>query len=168
VKVVLALDLSTKTGWCVGAPGSKPAFGRWLLGSSSATPAAPWCGLLDCLADAVVVHRPTRIDVEAPLPATSQKSQDIARLLIGLADMAQIFCFRRELPHAEHNAATVRRVVLGAGHGRAPKSEIIGWCRARGFDVIDDNAADAIVLWHYVTRPASDGLRIVDFRKFPQ
>ena len=149
--VVLALDLSTRAGWAVGRAGERARFGTWVLGSSSVTPAEPWAALLDCLADACAVHKPERIAVEAPLPAAQQRNQQIARLLMGLADMAQIFCYRRAVPYAEYNAATVRSRVLGDGHGHAKKQEIIGWCRTRGYDVIDDNAADALLLWHFVT-----------------
>lgn len=148
---ILALDLSTRTGWAYGVPGGgKPIFGTWVLGSSSADLAAPWAALGDNLGAAIALHDPSLVVVEAPLPAMRQRSENIARLLIGMAVVAELVCWRRHVEYAEQDAGTIRSKLMSKA--RPEKSEIIAWCRKQGHDVVDDNAADALCVWHFAVR----------------
>lgn len=152
-KVLLALDLSTKTGWALGSLAGEPCrFGTWVLPSFSPDPAATGAALMEALSGAIAVHNPDRVVAEAPLPAMRQKSQDIAVGLMGLAFCARLFCFWRSIPYAERTPGDGRRAFTGTFY--AQKHQIIGWCRSRGYDVVDDNAADALLLLHYTLAPA--------------
>lgn len=145
--MILALDLSTKTGWALGQAGHRPRYGTWHLGYDGASAPARWAALLDAVADVYRLESPTEIHVEAPLPAIRQTSEVNARLLMGLAACVELFAWRRSLSHHEHNAVRVRNRVMGATH--PSKAEILAWCRKNGFQPTDDNAGDALILWHY-------------------
>jgi Holliday junction resolvasome RuvABC endonuclease subunit len=154
---LLALDLSTRSGWAFHPGGiqqlsARMLFGTWDLDGSMGDPEPCWASLVDVVNDAWRVHKFERVAVEAPLPATSQTRQQFAVLAMGLASMVRVFCWRRSIQCDLFNASTVRKAILG--HGFPKKPEIVGWCRARGYDVVDDNAADALVLAHYVVAPS--------------
>lgn len=148
----LALDLNTKTGWAAGFVGQpKPrSWGVWDL-------AGPWpvagkgAALADFLSDAITFWKPGLVIFEAPLIAGKQSSHQTAYTTMGLAFMAEVVCFRRNIRVLQANVQTVRSRVLGQGRGMS-KQEIIAWVRRRDIDVTDDNAADAIVLWLYAVQ----------------
>lgn len=146
---LLTLDLSTRTGWAYGTPkaAALPAYGTWLLGSSSSNLGRPWAALGDALGAFLAVNKPSRVIFEAPLPAMRQKQERIARLLIGMAVITELICFRRDVRCQEQSAMKPRQTLMGTA--RPKKDEIVAWCRNQGSTVVDDNAADAIVLWLY-------------------
>jgi Holliday junction resolvasome RuvABC endonuclease subunit len=149
---ILALDLSTRTGWAYGHASARltrpAAFGTWELGTSRVALAAPWATLLDQLADTCQVMRPSLIVMEAPLPPRSQTNARVARLLFGLCAVTELFAYRWSIECREQDAVTVRKGLIGKA--RPEKDEIVSWCQARGLaDLTDHNAADAVTLWFF-------------------
>lgn len=150
--VVLALDLATNTGWCVGRPGERPHFGEWDLyvkGSHGARFAA----LHDRLCDAIQVHQPKEIIFEAALPrGSNQKGVNAGRLLLGFCAVVELVAFDHRIPALEEPVQSTRKVVLGKG--TFPKDEakphVARWCVANGFGDPGPDAADALVLWKHV------------------
>jgi hypothetical protein len=160
---VLALDLSTRSGWCYGRlDDTHPVSGVWVL--------PPMSRLGECfvaldneLSDAIALHQPRLVLTEAPL----EKAQHTARLLMGLADHALSCCYRHSVPCREQSVNTMRLAVLGRAHfaDRDPrtgkrvngsvnaKAAVLAWCREQGWtDVFDDNEADARLCWTYAVR----------------
>lgn len=154
---ILALDLASRTGWAYGPASArltKPqAFGYWDLGRSTVSMAAPWAALGDFLGDAYTTFGPSMIVFEAPLPPQAQTHAKTARLLFGYCTVAELFCYRREIRCREQDATSVRKRLIGKG--RPDKNEIVAWCRARGLDITDHNAADAVLLWYFAAALAS-------------
>lgn len=149
---ILTLDLAARTGWAYGhaaARLTRPAsFGYWdLAKSKTGSLARPWADLIDRLADTFKVMRPSLVVFEAPLPPSAQKHAHTARMLLGYCAMVELVCYRWEIECKEQDAPTVRKRLIGTG--RPDKEEIVNWCRGRGLDILDHNAADAVVLWYY-------------------
>lgn len=156
---ILALDISTRTGFCVDGPepGSKPVFGLVQL------PAAKFEGdygrrlhaFHSAIADLVTVHEPTTLVFEAPwVPGMGGKmvtTVHTVRLLISLAGVAELVGAARGLDVIEQEPSSVRKFWLGYARGerKAIKAAVIARCKAMGFWTQDDNVADAIALHQY-------------------
>lgn len=149
--IVLTLDMARRAGWCVGAPGAKPRYGSVALGGASR--GAVYASLHEFLDDARKVHGFTRIVAEAPLGPQAQRSEDAALLLFGFRAHLDLWAYDNAMPTEFVPFHEPRGTVLGRSNfprGQA-KIAVMTWCEAHGFSPADDNAADAIVLWHHAT-----------------
>lgn len=149
---VLALDLASTTGWCMGPLGAKPGHGAISLrGLEHVNRQA---ALRDWIEDTEkVAGRFTAIVVEAAIVGAFS-SQDAERLTIALHGMVELWAFDARIPFVAVAASTVRKAMLGRGSfpkGQA-KPEVVRWCRAAGFEPRTDDDADAILLWKAVER----------------
>lgn len=154
--------MATRFGWACGAPGGRPAYGSVLL--SGRERPARYAGFLDWLDDAARVHKPARIVAEAPLASGDFAGRDAALLALGFGAHLEMWAWDRSIPLEMMHAGTVRKQVLG--RGTFPKGEakgaVIEWARREGFEPGDDNAADALLLWHAATGQRAQGaLRVV-------
>lgn len=143
---VLALDVALSVGWAFGLPGTKPLCGVWTL-PSAADPGKRYAALGNELADALMLHQPRLVLMEAPLV----RQDNSARLLLGLTAHVESTCWRWDVECREAHSATVRKAVLG--RGTFPKGEakpaVLAFCAAQGWEVPTHDAADACVLLTY-------------------
>lgn len=143
---VLALDLSTRTGWAYGHVGERPDHGVWVLPKTTDL-GARCSALAASLEDAIKVMAPDRVCLEAPLPPQAQTAMASARLQFGLAAVAEMVCHEQGVLCDEARAFEVRKLVFGKA--RVDKSVVISWCHQQGWQPADDNAADALALLRY-------------------
>lgn len=146
---ILTLDLASVSGWAYGHASARltrpDAFGAWNLGKGAS--AARWAALADQLGDTISMFQPSLVVFEAPLPPQAQTQANIARLLWGLCTVAELICYRRSIECREQSAVQPRKQLIGKA--RPDKDQIVQWCRSRGLDITDHNAADAVVLWYF-------------------
>ena len=153
---LLALDLSSRTGWTYGPPGARKAGGVWQLPPAS-NRGRQFNTLSEHLCDALDLFRPDAVLMEAALSVFAQTREDTARQQFGLAAMVELICDRYDMEPFEANSATVRKAVTGAARApgkneREKKQHWVRWCQANGYpDVLDDNEADSLILWRYGT-----------------
>lgn len=149
---VLALDLSTRTGWCCGEQSdAAPRTGVWVL-PDMADLGRCFVALDNELTDAIRFHQPDRVVMEAFIPNMQQTS---AELLIGLASHVRSCCYREDVRCETEPASTVRKHVLGTGRfgsSKEAKAKVLWFCQSMGWKVSDHNAGDAAVLWAYATK----------------
>lgn len=167
-RTVLALDLATDSGWAIGPVGGVPRCARLPLGSSS-SPAEKGARLVRWLSELLLVERPRLVVIERPLNirilVKIGASHDTVLLLYGLAYLAMTICNMRGVHDvrfadvqdvrehfvgrrtfaASRNPLTGKKITSRA----VAKSAIIDACRMRGWEVEDDNAADAAATWSY-------------------
>jgi crossover junction endodeoxyribonuclease RuvC len=143
---ILALDLSTRTGWAYGLPGAVPVTGVWMLPSYAIDPGRCLAALGNEFADAIWLHQPTQVWVEAPLSLSGQTHANTAMQQFQLDGVVLETCYRWERPVRRAHAGTVRKAVLGRGNN-VSKDDVVAWAVARGIAVADHNAADAAMLW---------------------
>lgn len=142
--IVMALDLSTKCGWAVGRDGVAPEYGVWHLGPMSNLGRCFSC-LAGSMQAAIADYGVDEVVVEAPLPQQPGDSQNLALLLIGLCAVAFMIAYESELPPVTKiMPSQARKLVLGKGH--AKKDHVMAWCKDRGWNPVDDNCADALLL----------------------
>ncbi len=149
---VLALDLASTTGWCMGPLGARPRHGAITL--RGVEHVHRQAALRDWIEDQEKIGAPfTAIVVEAAIIGAFS-SQEAERLTIALHGMVELWAYDAEVPFVAIAAGTVRKAILGRGtfpRGQA-KPEVMRWCRAAGFEPRTDDAADAILLWKAVER----------------
>lgn len=152
-RVLLALDLSTQVGWAVGPIGGEPICGTWVLPQIGGE-GARFASFENVLADAIAVHEPSVMAVEAPLPLPAMNNREVAFQQLGLRAIALSEAYRASASVHESDTYTVRLAVLGTGRFPAGKVKdaVLAWAKREGIDVPDHNAADAACLWTFYSR----------------
>lgn len=160
---ILFLDLATTFGWCEGVPGEKPIFGHERFAPEGADSPAVFAGAIKWLATRCQAFKPRTIAYEAPLDPRhmgEKTTMNTARRLIGLpaciegaAYLSGVWDIR------EARADDVRYFLLGKKVKKAEaKGLVIGKLRDLGYDVHDDNAADALAGWLYTCSLIAPGV----------
>lgn len=161
---ILALDLSLITGYAYGGMSANaPRVGRWFINGGLNGMGEAWVDLQNRIEDFVQVNRPSLIVYALPYA----KVQTTARLSLGLAAHAESSAYRMEVDVREIPEGTARKGVLGRGFfaERDHQKKIIkgsarnnakaaarAWCEGKGWNVRDDNEADACVIFEFARR----------------
>jgi Holliday junction resolvasome RuvABC endonuclease subunit len=109
--------------------------------------------LADWLADRITLFDPALVGIEAAIP--HHKSINAGAIALGLAMMAKVICWRREVRLIECNVNRVRSRTVGRGN--ATKDDVVAWCGSQGWSVPssvggpDYDAADATAAWAFLT-----------------
>jgi hypothetical protein len=152
--IVLALDLASISGWAVGEPGGEPVHGSHRFASKGASHEAIFANAFHWTSGIVAEHKPTLVVWEAPLAGfkTGKTTNDVSTILFGLPAVvgaavyiSGIFDIRKA------DTRDVRLHFIGCNPKRAQaKPMVVRQCHAMGFQVYDDNEADALAVWHYM------------------
>ena len=151
---VLALDLSTVTGWAVGKPGEKPRFGHIRFVKAGAARPRVYRAFRSWLDETWNVrdHQPDLIVYESPavpMLMSGRTNIDTVRLLTGLAEHLEEWAY--EVCNLREAAVKDVRVHF---IGRNLKSKIakpmtVERCHQLGWPVETDDEGDACALWDY-------------------
>lgn len=155
MKPVLALDLASTTGWAVGEPGQLMAHGTIRFASKGASHEAIFARAFDWLDDKIRTYDPGLVVWEAPLITSFLKgntTNDTTTVLYGLPAVMGLCAYRHgiyDIRKAE--ARLVRLHFIGENPKRSiAKRLVVRQCAAHGWDVADDNEADALATWSYM------------------
>ena len=151
--LIAAFDLATLTGYAIGRAGERPRFGTWRLKHPDDEPEQAWRNLGCKLRDECEAFRPDIVVYEAALPPRAKGAEGITNskttvMLLGLPGALQGVCGCYGVRARKMYVQSVRKSFLGLGRPENPKRAVMAHCRALGFDVKDDNAADALAIWH--------------------
>lgn len=148
---ILALDLAKRMGFAVGSLRRLMQHGYYDLD--------PGNDLGDlgnacqsAIHDLYVMHSPSLIVVEAPLPITGQTAQGSAEQQYGLDMAVRMYAAQKLLPWRRVTPATCRKVILGKGHfggSEAAKRAVMGWAQSNGWAPKSHDVADALLLLAY-------------------
>ncbi len=152
---VLGLDIATCSGFAVDPPdgGDKPLTGTFRAEHFGDELGRAFVAFEEWLEGMLRLHRPDCLAFEAPLViggtggSTRQTTHQTVRKLFGLATIAELVGTRGRIAVFECHIQSVRKHFVGSG--RADKREILHRCRVLGWQVKDDNAADAAAIWDY-------------------
>lgn len=152
---VLALDLASVTGWACGEPGGSLEHGTIRFASSGACHEAIFARAYQWMNGMIGVHMPTLVVWEAPLPTSFRRgstNSDTTSLLFGLPAVIGAAAYEnRVFDIRKADTRDVRLHFIGCNPKRTKaKPMVIRQCRAMGWDVSDDNEADALATWHYM------------------
>lgn len=154
---VLALDLAKTTGWCVGAPGPSPRkFGTIKFGTAGASRAAVYRLFRETL-DLMITTRIRRVVFEsASTPIImggnrgTKTNPETIKMLVGLTEHLEEYCHGR-VELREATTSQVRSHFLGTNNNKREQAKLLTKlkCRDLGWDVDNDDEADACALWSY-------------------
>lgn len=152
---VLALDLARVTGWACGRPGDEPSHGRVQFASDGSSHEAVFAGAFKWMDSQITIMKPELIVWEAPLPTSFSRGHsniDTTTLLFGLPAVIGTAAYLREVyKMRKADTKAVRMHFLGCSPKRAKaKPMVMQMCAARGWEVGDDNEADALATWSYM------------------
>lgn len=149
--ICLALDMATRFGWAAGDLRGQPTFGSVNLGEAGSKHGARFFQALIEVQRLVNEHRPKLIMIEAAIPAGPKGSAARAQLAMGYRAQVHLVAFRAGIRIDEAHIATVRSHFVGKlSKGRKnAKAKTIEQCIDLGWNVDDDNQADALALWAY-------------------
>lgn len=141
---VLSLDLATNTGWASGDPADRPRFGTHTLPSTGDDVGRFLFVHREWLTAFIQIEHPAFVVYEAPiLPGQTNKATVIK--LMSLAGLTELICRDLQVRCFEVHLQSVKKFL--AGSGRATKPDMVAAARRFGFDVRNDNEADAIAIW---------------------
>lgn len=152
---VLALDLATITGWAYGEPGSVPVHGTKRFAAPGASHEAIFANAMHWTKGLLADKHVTTVVWEAPMVTTFARgntTSNTTTVLYGLPAVIGAVVYSAgiyDIRKAE--TKLVRNYFIGSNPKRAKaKSLVMQMCRANGWEVADDNEADALATWDYM------------------
>jgi hypothetical protein len=153
--MILALDLASVTGWACGEPGGVPVHGSIRFASAGASHEAVFTNAFTWLSRHCQVHSPSIMVWEAPLATIFKRgstNSNTTTLLYGLPAVAGLVAYRQGIYDIRKaDTRDVRNHFIGSNPKRVTaKPMVMSQCRKLGWQVEDDNEADALALWSYM------------------
>lgn len=165
--MIIALDHGRRCGVAWGDPSlSCPRAGTWAVPARDGR--TQWLDHARNLRRLVAQSDGPHIVIfESPFARSNRpNSEAVFRLHLGLAAIVEMTCQALSIHCYEEPSSTARKAVLGKGTFARPfrgtghvglfgkdkgdaKEEVRLWCESMGWQIDDDNARDAAVLWQY-------------------
>lgn len=151
---ILFIDLATRSGWCEGEPGKKPTFGSLRYAPEGSSSGAVFGGCFKWVAERLQAFKPRHIVFEAALDPRHlgpKTTRDTAMRLIGLPAVVEAAAYLCGVWNVtEARADDVRLFIFGRRLKKAEaKKMVVAKMRSLGYEVTDDDEADAIAGWLY-------------------
>lgn len=152
---ILALDLASVTGWACGEPGGTPSHGSVRFAKPGASHEAIFAAALKWTSIMCAEHKPDLIVWEAPLSTSFKRGKttiETTTLLYGLpAIVGSVAYLRGIYDIRKADTRAVRLHFIDQNPKRAiAKKLTMQQCRILGWNVGDDNEADALAIWSYM------------------
>jgi Holliday junction resolvasome RuvABC endonuclease subunit len=148
---ILALDLGTHTGFALTAGNSLPhtllgnvVVGTWHCKTAKETDGDRYHNFRKKLVEISGSSQFTHVYYER---VRRHVGTDAAHVYGGLRGILIEFCEARKIPHEGVPVGTIKK--SWTGRGNATKDLMIAEAEARGFEVENDNEADALALLHW-------------------
>lgn len=152
---ILALDLATTTGVCVGTSGADPKV--WSVYLGEAPDERRLSNVLRLTKGLIEKNQPNLI-----VPEAAVGGKEANAYLIGLMQCVRAQAFAMNVTCIPAHIATVRKHFIGkhmtsrdfphlskAAAKKAIKGEVIKRCQLLKWKAEDDNQADALAIWDY-------------------
>ncbi len=153
---ILALDVATKTGVCVGVPGANRPR-AWTVDLGKSPIQRKLSNALVMTQGLITAHKPDLIVIEAPIGG-----QKVNASLIKMVGCIEGCAFNRGVKTHSVSLATVRKRFLGKAFTKrdfphlsekdarvAVKRLVVDRCRLIGWEPENDDEADAMALWDW-------------------
>lgn len=163
---ILALDLATQYGWAEGEPDGTPRFGSARLAREGAEQEDIFAGAIREIGGRIAAFPPRVMVFEEPELFRLRDGKATKRtieVLFGLPAVVQGVARRFGVPTI-YKATTydIRKHFIGQGRLQRSKAKIavIEECHRRGWEVRNDDEADACALWSYTCAVVAPQLRV--------
>lgn len=149
--MILALDISLKTGFSYGTGADDIRFGTRDFTQIQKDNAVRGRRFRHWLCELMTEIEPTELVIEKPVRFAGAR-QGATDLLHGFAWEAHRAAELRGIPRNEVYPVTIKKFITG--NGRAKKPEVMQSVIERGYKITNDNEADAVALLLYQMRGA--------------
>ena len=145
---LLALDLGTKTGFAMWNPPGATLSGTWnFQPTRHESEGQRYVKLHNKL---VEIHKTSPI-TEVVFEAVERHAGTVAAHVYGgLSGIMKAWCISEKIPYKGYSVGTIKK--SWTGKGNADKALMISTARDKGYEVIDDNEADALALLDMVLK----------------
>lgn len=152
--LIWAFDIASQMGVAEGYAGEKPRLYTVRLASTDDDLDDAFGRAVKWMAERLLVERPDRIIIEAPIPGSKKNGKTSARsvwLTVGLASCITGTAKAKRVPVRRANISSVRKHFIGIGNlpGDVAKPRTVRLCRALGWEPPNHDAADAGACWHW-------------------
>lgn len=150
--IALTFDLGTKMGWAAGDLRGSPDFGQEILGEAGATHGQRFTQALLITKTLIDHFKPDLIAHEATIPSGPKGDQTRSQMAMGYRAACHIAAFTRGVKEPEQvHVSTVRKFFIGNGGvgGQKAKSMAMEHCMDLGWDVENDDQAEALAVWAF-------------------
>lgn len=151
--MILALDIATNVGWCLGGPdGAAPRFGTLTLpgGATHAQETRSMRALYDWASPLCKIAKVKVVAIEAPwlAPGRSEHNVTMAFYLVGAARLA---ASTADALDVFERVQSVRKVFIGQGNlpRDEAKAAVMARCRQLGWSPNNYDESDAGALWYW-------------------
>lgn len=142
---LLALDLGTRTGWAFCPTAGVILSGSWDLSPGRGDDALRYQRLKNALDEFWFLNKADNFEVLYE-QVHRHAGTRAAHVYGGLLAHVQVWCLQHEIAATPVGVGQIKK--FWTGRGNATKEDMMLEARARGFDPIDDNEADALALLH--------------------
>ncbi len=151
---ILALDLASVSGWACGEPGGTPDHGSVRFAKAGASHEAIFAGALQWMSAICAERQPGIVVWEAPMSTSFKRGKtniNTTTLLYGLpAVIGAVAYLRGIFDVRKADTRDVRNHFIHQNPKRAiAKRLVMKQCEHLGWDVADDNEADALATWSF-------------------
>ncbi len=144
---VLTLDLGTTTGWMLKRVGGVQVHGSWnLKGGRFEGGGMRYLRFSMHLEE---LHKASPLRLVYFEEVRRHNGTDAAHVYGGLMATLTAFCEREKIAYAGVPVQTIKK--FATGKGNADKKAVMAGVRKFGFEVADDNEADAVALMLWAT-----------------
>lgn len=155
MKTILALDLASVSGWALGAPGEVPRHGTTRFASVRASHEAIFCNAMHWMSVKCQDYAIDLVVWESPLQTSFKRGHTNANtttVLYGLPAVIGAVAYDNGIYDIRKaDTRDVRLHFIGSNPKRiVAKRAVKAQCRRMGWEVADDNEADALAIWHYI------------------
>ncbi len=142
MKATLALDLGTTTGWALFNPPGSTLSGTWDLKPRRFDGGGMRYLRFERLLDELLAS--TQLGAVYFEEVRRHAATDAAHVYGGLMGTLTKWCEQHAIPYEGVPVGSIKK--SWTGNGAAKKDAMIAEARARGYEVVDDNEADALAL----------------------
>ena len=151
---IMGLDIASNCGVCEGYPGETPRIYDVRFAKADDSDGEVYARALKWATSRLITSHIDWCFLEAPVPGIAMQGRTnaatIARLW-GLAACIEGVFVAKRVATRRANIAAVRKRFLGTARldRKEAKRQTVEKCRALGWEVPSDDAADAVAVWHY-------------------
>jgi Holliday junction resolvasome RuvABC endonuclease subunit len=144
--MILALDLATNIGWAKGDGSYLPLFGSYRLPKTGDDVGQFLLAYEQWFGSVVAQVSPSLVVFETPILPGTTSFKTVTKLQ-SIAGLTELLCLKAGVKCRSVQPTVVKKSWTGKGNAKKP--DMMARAQALGFDVTDNDQADAIAIWFH-------------------
>lgn len=149
--ILVALDLATHTGCAIGRVDQAPTCTTEVIGERGASHGLRFQQVMRLTKRLITQHKPDAVIVEKAIASGPSGAEQRVQLAMGMRACVAGICSMHRVPFHEYPIQSIRKHFFGRGNLKrdAAKGAAMRRCRELGWNIANDNEADACAAWDY-------------------